>query len=120
MAAFLIGSIGIFLVLLTVEIFLSKRYHIKKTKGLLYKTVNKKHFFTETILILMFIFFFLSTRYLDYSEFLVPPLFVFLGTLFLVRAGFEFVYERESKRFLQSMNGVIGMLLISIIAILTM
>ncbi|WP_210367466.1 DUF4181 domain-containing protein [Bacillus sp. REN3] len=91
----------------TVEYLLIKKCGIRRSKGLFYEGVNRKHIWIERAMLAVFL---IMMWYIDeWSKFLVAYFIVFFG----FRAFMEWKHERERKEYIVTTAGL-GMFIIFI------
>jgi len=110
-------TFGIILACIIVNQLLKKKYSIKSGMWI-YKWVNPLHAITElsVVVILIIIFFFIiNTDSIYFMD--VPILVILYLAIFSIRALFEWYFEKESKRYILTVNIVVALVIIMGLAV---
>ena len=96
------------------DLTLRKRYNIQKNEKFMDQYISRKHFIFEMFICVLFLFI-VSVRGITGVP-LYVILFIFIAMVFAIRAFLEYVFKRESKKYIISLTytfiGLIGALFI--------
>jgi hypothetical protein len=108
----IIVLLGIFLIFFLVEKVLRKVFKVEKSKGIIYKPVNKSHKIGERVLLaLFFISLFLQIFYSTPPMETTNLLIIFFIILNGYRAFMEWKYQKESKEFIITTGNLVMFIL---------
>ena len=110
--------IGGFIATGVLDLFLRKKFNIKKNERFIDQFVGKKHFVFEIFLYVLFLAS-ISLRGLE-GKYLYLMLFLFFSVVFVLRAFAEYVFRKEERKYIIAFAYLAVCLLCSVFILLLM